>query len=325
MCDFAELSRASQRKRLKKLGQSALTAFGIDDADFRFCSDTENTVFRVDTAVSTYTCRISSDYPKPTNEVLGELHWLAALRQDTDLFVPEPVKTKDGRFIQEIECDGVAGKRQVVLFHWLEGRPLRSYINRKNVRQMGRVMATLHQHASSFQLPAGAEREHDDWPGMGHWPNIDAHARSVLSNDDIALCEATAQRVAAIIEQVDTTQNFGLIHSDLHFHNCLYCAGDIGVIDFDDCQIAPFSNDLAITMNYIEARPDGAQLRDAFLRGYEEIRPLPPNLDTEMKAFQIERSLRLIRWVLSWPTVDHQPFGRDVIAESLTLCQDYLT
>ena len=324
MTEFAQLSRSTQRKRLKSLGQSALKAYGIADATFRFCSDTENTVFRVDTAVSTYTCRISSADPKPTNEVLGELYWLAALRQDTDLLVPEPVKTQDGRFIQEIERVGVPGQRQVVLFHWIAGRPLRAFINRKNVRQMGRVMATLHQHASQFQLPTGAERENDDWLGMGHWPKRDAHARSVLSDDDIALCEATAQKAAKIIEQVDTTQNFGLIHSDLHFYNCLYCQGAIGVIDFDDCQMAPFSNDLAITMNYIESRADGDRLRHAFLTGYEEIRPLPPHLDTEMKAFQIERSLRLIRWVLSWPSVDYQPYGRDVIAESLALCQNYL-
>lgn len=324
MRDFEELSRVGQRDRLRGLGYEALKAYGIEDADFRFCSDTENTVFRVDTAVSTYTCRISAADPKSTAEVLGELHWLAALRQATDLLVPEPVKTKDGRFIQEIEMEGVSGKRQVVLFHWLAGRPLRTYINRKNVRQMGRIMATLHQHARNFHFPAGAEREDDDWLGMGHWPNTNAHARSVLSDDDIALCEATAQKVAKVIDQVDTTQHFGLIHSDLHFYNCLYCQGDVGVIDFDDCQIAPFSNDLAITMNYIEERTDGAQLRDAFLCGYEEIRPLPPSLDTEMKAFQIERSLRLIRWVLSWPTIDYQPFGRAVIAESLTLCQKYL-
>ena len=325
MTEFAQLSRSSQRKRLKELGKRALTAYGIDDADFRFCSDTENAVFRVDTAVSTYTCRISSSDPKPPNEVLGELHWLAALRKETDLLVPEPVKTQDGRFIQEIELKGVPGKRQVVLFHWIEGRPLRAYINCKNVGQMGRVMATLHQHASKFQLPTGAERENDDWLGMRHWPNTDAHARSVLSDDDIALCEATAQKVAKVIDQVDTTQNFGLIHSDLHFHNCLYCEGDIGVIDFDDCQIAPFSNDLAITMNYIEARTNRAQLRVAFLQGYGAIRPLPPNLDREMKAFQIERSLRLIRWVLYWPSIDYQPFGRDVIAESLSQCKEYLT
>lgn len=276
MRDFAELSRLEQRKRIKELGRVALRAYGIDEADLRFCSDTENMVFRVNTAVSTYTLRISAPAFRPTNEILGELHWLAALRQDTDLLVPEPVKTQDGRFIQEIDMDGVPGMRQVVLFHWIAGRPLRAYINRKNVRQMGRVMATLHQHASTFQLPVGVTRDPDDWRGMGRWPNYSAAVTTYLTEEQLALCDAAAKKVGAIIDQADTTQNFGLIHKDLHFYNCLYCNGDVAVIDFDDCQYAPFSNDMAITMNYIEERPDGAQLRDAFLTGYEQIRPLPP-------------------------------------------------
>ncbi len=303
---------------------TALQAYGIEEARLRFCSDTENVVFRVDTAVSTYTLRISAPAYRPTSEILGELYWLAALRQETALLVPEPVATQDGRFVQEIEMEGVPGMRQVVLFRWIAGRPLRALINAQNVRQMGRVMATLHEHARTFQLPSDSERDANDWLGMGRWPDYSARAKSVLRDDDLVLCDAAAQKTAVIIAQVDATHHIGLIHSDLHFYNCLYCEGNVGVIDFDDCQIAPFSNDLAITMNYIDGRPDGGMLRDAFLRGYEEIRPLPPNLDAEMKAFQIERSLRLIRWVLSWPNVDHQIGGREIIAGSLSRCANYI-
>lgn len=324
MREFQELSRFGQRKRIKALGVAALQAYGIEDARLRFCSDTENVVFRVDTAVSTDTLRISAPAFRPTSEILGELYWLAALRQDTDLLVPEPVPTQDGRFVQEIEMEGVPGMRQVVLFHWIAGRQLRAHINPKTVRQMGQIMATLHEHASTFHLPADAKRAPDDWRGMGRWPDNSDYVKMILSDDQRTLCDATAQKTAAIINQVDITQNFGLVHNDVHFFNCLFNKGQIGVIDFDDCQYAPFTNDLAITMNYIDARPDGAILREPFFAGYEEIRPLPPNLDTEMKAFQIERSLRLIRWVLSWPSVEHHPNGRDIIAESLTLCAEYV-
>lgn len=324
MRDFEELTRLGQRKRIKALGVTALQAYGIEDARLRFCSDTENVVFRVDTAVSTYTLRISAPTRRTTAELLAELHWLAALRRETELLVPKPVATQNGRFVQEIEIEGVPGMRQVVLFHWIAGRPLRAHISPKTVRQMGRVMAILHEHASTFQLPADAERDPDDWRGMGRWPDNSDYVKMILSDDQRALCDATAQKTAAIINRVDITQNFGLVHNDLHFFNCLFNKGQVGVIDFDDCQYAPFTNDLAITMNYIDARPNGVALREAFFAGYEEIRPLPPNLDTEMKAFQIERSLRLIRWVLSWPSVDHHPYGRDIIAESLTLCADYV-
>ena len=46
-----------------------------------------------------------------------ELHWLLALRRDTDLIVPEPVPACDGTFIQAISDPDTPGPWHGVLFH----------------------------------------------------------------------------------------------------------------------------------------------------------------------------------------------------------------
>lgn len=45
---FDEVTRATQRKRLRQLAAMTLQRYGIEDAKLRFISDSANTVFRVD-------------------------------------------------------------------------------------------------------------------------------------------------------------------------------------------------------------------------------------------------------------------------------------
>jgi Ser/Thr protein kinase RdoA (MazF antagonist) len=216
----------------------------------------------------------------------------------------------------------VPSPRQVVLFRWVEGRLLGGDASAEQVRLVGELMARLHEHAAGFTLPPGLTRAADDWPGMGRWPAESVGA--LLSEAEHELCGQAAARVAAVIGAVSTAGDFGLIHSDMHFWNCLLHQGRLGAIDFDDCQIAPFSSDIAITLSYLDQRPDYAALREAFCRGYVAVRPLPAGYAAEVEAFMVERGLRMVRWVASWPSLDHFPFGRVVLADALRRCRRYL-
>ena len=146
-----------------------------------------------------------------------------------------------------------------------------------------------------------------------------------LNKSQFELCQETARQVASAIQGVDDTRNYGLIHSDLHADNCLSHEGKIGIIDFADCQFAPFTCDMAITIASFDDFPNPAALRQAFLQGYSEKRVFPHNYAEEIEAFAIERRLRLIRWVSTWPSVDNFPFGRRTIDQALRACQQYVT
>ena len=164
---------------------------------------------------------------------------------------------------------------------------------------------------------------------MGHFTaNLASAQRSriegFLNHEQLELCEEAARRVAVIINKVDDQQNFGLIHNDLHTNNCLSHKEKIGIIDFDDCQFAPFTCDMAITLSSFDNFPDQAALREAFLQGYAEKHDFPQNYAEEIEAFMIERRLRLIRWVSTWPSVDHLSFGRSIINNSLQSCQQFI-
>ncbi len=307
---------------------AALQQCGIFRAELEFVSDTGNVIFCARVADQAYSVRVCQQH-WAIPELQGELYWLLSLKKDTNLIVPEPISTPSGHLIQEIAIPDTEEQFQVVLFHWLPGEIIGANCDVETARQIGNLMAELHTHASTFDLPEDVYRDTTDWQGMrqftaGLTPIQISRIKAFLSSSQLELCEAAAQRVAAIIDEVDDQQNFGLIHCDLHTNNCISYNGEIGIIDFDDCQFAPFTCDMAITMSSFDDLPNREILCEAFLQGYSERRQIPSNHADEIEAFMVERRLRLIRWVSTWPSVDHFSFGQRVIDTSLEHCKQYI-
>ena len=57
MKSFDQVTRATQRKWLRQLGETALAQYGIENANLRFIATPSSTVFRVDTASRRYVLR----------------------------------------------------------------------------------------------------------------------------------------------------------------------------------------------------------------------------------------------------------------------------
>jgi Ser/Thr protein kinase RdoA (MazF antagonist) len=145
-----------------------------------------------------------------------------------------------------------------------------------------------------------------------------------LSDAEMALCIAAAERSGAEIDRVGESQHYGLIHCDIHPWNCLFHEGKIGLIDFDDCRLGSFVEDIAITLTYFDDRSDYKALRAAFFDGYTQVRALPPNYRVEVEAFMVSRGMGLVTWILSWPSLDHYPFGPDTLASALRRAEHYM-
>ena len=322
-------SRKLKYSHLEKVAASALSQCRVFDSKLSFISDTGNVIFRGDTADHSYCVRVYQDPLRSTPEIYGEIYWLLNLRQNTDLIVPEPVKSSFGDIVHEISVLDGHDQFRVVIFHWIPGNIIGSKLDAKKAQQLGGLMARLHTHAETFALPKGSFRDDKDWPGMGHLTaNLGAletsRIESFLDKDQLILCDQVARRAAVALSQINIQQDFGLIHSDLHANNCLTSDENIGIIDFDDCQFAPFSCDIAITMSSFDEFSDQEALRRAFLQGYSENRELPKNHVTEVESFAMERRLRLLRWISTWEHVDYFPFGRQLIDNCLSHFRKYI-
>jgi Ser/Thr protein kinase RdoA (MazF antagonist) len=311
MQPYSTLSHAGQVRRLKRLGAEALRAWPVEGARLAPLTHEENTTFRVETpGGERYVLRIHRPAKHTADEIRAEMTWLAALRRDTALAVPEPVATRSGAWLTEVAVEGVPEARVCVLLRWMDGRFLDDGLTATHLERVGAFTARLHEHARRFTPPAGFARGRIVRGAGGVREQDDLHsaeARTYITRQVAELCSpeaaGTVEAVLGIIRQVcadlgEGPETFGLIHADLHQWNYLFHQGEVRAIDFDDCGYGPFVYDLGTTLSEVHHRADYATLQAALLAGYRRVRPLPAAHEAYLETFVALRELQLLLWRL---------------------------
>ena len=257
-----------------------------------------NATFRVEGLGGRFVLRIQGPRRRP-EEVRSEAQWLAALRRDTPLGVPEPVRTQSGELVTVATAAGVPEPRICVLFRWMPGRFLRKGLLPVHLERVGAFTAHLHEHALAFAPPPGFTR-----PPVGALSDTEVEralrvvAEHASTADARVLEAALAKSARALKGIAQEPGQVGLIHADLHQFNYLFCGGEVCAIDFDDCGVGPLLYDPAVTLNTLGARPNLPELRAALLRGYRSVRPLPRGVESRLDALIAVRKVQDIPGVL---------------------------
>lgn len=306
---FEALHQGGQVRRLRRLAEVALPAYPLREPCLRPVAHLFNTIFQVETPEgSKFALRIQRPDQSDVDVVHSEMLWLAALRRETNLSVPEPVCASDGALLTVAGHEGVPEPRICVLFRWMEGRFFDGSLTPAHLERVGAFTARLHQHAAQFTPPAGFTRgrvENLSCRDNGHAdPFSDealAYARSLVAAlrpaEDVALVEAALVKLRRTLGQlIQEPEMVGLIHADLHQENFLFYRGEVRAIDFDDCGYGHFLYDLAVTLREMRSRQDYPALREALLRGYRRIRPLASEYEEYLESFFALRRLQLMIW-----------------------------
>jgi Ser/Thr protein kinase RdoA (MazF antagonist) len=169
------LSNRQQVARLRRVAGQALGAYPLAAPEMRFIPHGENTTFRVDAMVAGGRARFLLRVHRPARHgrrldpetaVGSELDWLTALRADTGLSVPEPVRTTSGKLTTAAASPDVPEPRVCSLLRWMDGRVHSSAPRPVHLRRLGTVMARLHNHAAQWCPPPGFTRIRWDWENL---------------------------------------------------------------------------------------------------------------------------------------------------------------
>jgi Ser/Thr protein kinase RdoA (MazF antagonist) len=299
---------------MRSLAEAALVPYDLDRVKLTLINPIENTTYRVDAASDQRYClRIH----RPGGDVAmirSELLWLAAIRRDTDLVVPDPVVASDGALVTSTTVDGVPGARWCVLFRWVEGHFVHhlQQLSLDMIARVGAFMARLHQHAAQWTPPPDFVRgriDHETLRAPAFVAVGLAKGTPLLTKGDVAIITTTIRRVAITLQELgEESAAFGLIHADLVPANYLFHNGEVRGIDFDDCMWGHYLYDIAIALRALEDRGNYRALRTAFLDRYGTIRPLASDAEVHLDTFlAMSHVVRLI-WVVEH--VDH-PAYRD--------------
>jgi Ser/Thr protein kinase RdoA (MazF antagonist) len=325
---YESLGRRGQIGRLRRLGRSALAAYGLGGAGLTPLRHEHNTTFRVYARGGPYVLRINRPGVHTTQTIGSEMAWLRALRRDTGLGVPEPVAARDGSLVVVADDPRVPEPRVCVLLRWLEGRFVDARLTPGHLRRAARLQAELHMHARGWSPPDGFRRPRLDMltsqeKAGGVALSFDGGDRPSRGDADRALRLVAelappggSETFAAALETVWATtreleqqpDSAGLIHGDLHQENYCFHDGEARAIDFDDCGWGYFLYDLAVTLSEIEGRLRYDELRFALLDEYSRFDPLPERAEVHLAAFSVLRRMQLLMWGLE---SRHHPAFRD--------------
>ncbi|MEZ4737069.1 MAG: phosphotransferase [Caldilineaceae bacterium] len=331
MKPFDTLTYRGQLHRLRQLGQAALAEYAVPAPRLHPLRHEANTTFCVLAAdQQQYVLRIHRPDGHTPEAVRSEMQWLLALRQGTEIAVPEPVLTRTGSPLALAETPGVPTPRICVLFRWLEGRFINERLTPQHLERIGRLTAQLHEHTAHWQPPADFVRGRVDaitatarraaWlpvsPTPSHpvvYPAAEDVARLLAlvsdhcSRQAAVVVDRTIAQIRAVFHALgDGKTVFGLLHADLHQENYFFHRGEPRLIDFDDCGWGHYLFDLNVTLFEVAQLPAYPLLREALLRGYRSIRPLSAQHEGYLDTFMALRRLQLMCWVIE--SRDHPAF-----------------
>ena len=297
--NFEDLPEKEQVYKLRELADAALEKFGFNQYRLTFLQHLVNTTFRLDCDQGRFLVRIHR--AKTRTAVASELAWLDALARETTVSVQIPQRSLDGEMIVVGKQTGMPASYPVTVLSWLDGQILpQDRRSPHHFYRLGQLVAKLHDHAQHWTPAFELDRPLYDSTSVLRTDNIfgeEAVTYKQLPEDVQEYLQRLYEQLQEVEQRLGKSSNqFGLIHSDLSFGNVLFTTDAVLPIDFDDCGFGYYLYDLAVILAGPWERPGFQQRRDALLQGYREICELPDEHLSLIPAFMAMRASSLGQW-----------------------------
>ncbi len=258
-----------------------------------------------------------------------ELDWSAALRAESPVCTPAWRTGRNGEAIQSMGHADLA-PRHMVLFDFAPGAaPQETQDLTPSFRDLGAIAARTHLHSIAWRRPEPFQRlswnlpavfgRSPTWGDWRHGPGIDVETGKTLERAEARI----TTRLTAYGQNAD---RFGLIHADMRLANLILGPDGPVLIDFDDCGFGWFIFDFAAAISFIEDSPQIPALKNAWLAGYQTVRPLHQEDIAQIDTLVMLRRLSLLAWIGSHiEAPEPQAMAPDFAETSATLAEVYLT
>ena len=325
---FNNIDAHAQERRLFQLAKVALRRYGLEKPEIKLIAHRENTTFCIDIPgeiqkteanpylSNRYLLKIHRANYLSYENVVSELQWLQALRT-ADLPVPEAVSSLDGNLATVVKSLGIPEPRVCSLTRWVEGESEKPM----NFKNIGRLMARLHDHAEQWQPPKNFTRPPWDWNGLfgaGAGYSIDRGDRiwELTPQPYRRLFKEVGDRVRQVMDTIgQDPQQFGLIHGNCCPGNLLAFYEEVRIIDFADCGYGYWVQDIAMFISYFFRNPKVSKYLTQLLEGYAEVRALPAKQLLYIDTFVTLQQVTLALWRVN-RAQDH-PYFRSILPEAL--------
>ena len=315
------MATALASAQLYDIANQALEHWSLQVTSLTLASQSENTVFRVETAdQGAFALRLHRPGYHSLPELESEQIWTRALA-DGGVAIPKVEPTKRGGHYVEAGLGTPTTTRQAGLIQWLPGVALSEVLADQPADSLlhdiyfalGALIARCHLATLAWTAPAHFTRhalDHDGFVGdEPFWGRFWELGLTTQNNRD-QLKEIRNAVSARLQSMPKDRNNFGMIHADLHANNVLRNNGQLYVIDFDDAGFGWHAFDLAVAvydqLDFFHATPRFDLTSTALIAGYDSVRPGCNESFEQLPLFLLLRSLMLLKWIEDRPEVGRE-------------------
>lgn len=214
--------------------------------------------------------RFNDSCEREYSEVESEIDILLHLR-DKPVPTAQPVRSKDGKYIEAVETD--TATYYAVVFEALTGEELDvEELSTQQAKAWGRTLGKLHQCFK--EMPEQLHMLRPSWEDQLH------DAKSMIPEHETDTLKAW-KAAARWVEQIPVTPaTHGVIHYDFDLDNLRWDEGSFSVFDFDDSANYAYAADIAHTLS--DFAEDGLVIDmnhptvQQFIQGYQQETDLNP-------------------------------------------------
>lgn len=317
---YEQLDDAAQVEVLRGIALRGATAFGLDVDRIELVLHAFNTTFAIDVGDGRRVAlRVGTNSLSTPAHVVAQQAWVRAIAEETDVVVPEPLRTRDGRWFVEVDAPALDRRVLVTVASWLSGDDADA-LEPEAARALGRAMATLHGHAAGWVLPSDGMLSRFDTPLFGDEDALDRAPG--LGAADRAVLEESRSRTEEVFERLHRGATLRPLHADLHGGNLKWHEGRLAVFDFDDAGLGLPVLDMAISAFYLRA--DDPTLEERVREGYAEVAEPPHVAPADFEALVAARQLLLANSLLVTTTAELRAQAEDYTRVSIARLRHWL-
>lgn len=296
MKPWSELSERGRLMRLRPLAKAALQDYSVDVEKLTLIGGFINALFRVDTADGPLALRVGLIQEHSEADTDVELAWLEAIASESEINVGRPIRTRTGELYAYASAPGVPDPRRCTLFTWVPGGPIADRTTPAVFEAYGRLSAQLHLHGATYRPVTQPMR----WDRVFYFPESVDPVVYHQHGDRFPPggLEVVQRAIDVVTPFLAGVSNPQIVHGDLHIWNVHARRNQVWALDFEDVLWGSRTQDLAISLYYLQDRPDTDELTANFRRGYRQVSPWPAS-EEELAAFMAARRLMFVNLVFN--------------------------
>ena len=243
----------------------AMKLYDIEANTIHFLGGFENFVFEYVKHGISYILRFVHSNHRPYEHVLAELEFIDYLHEK-GASVSNVVHSIHDHIVEQVDIDDTQ-YFTIAVFDKAPG----SYVKPEDItpefwRSFGVEVGRMHRLTKDFK----PKHKRPHW----YEENFMDIAKRSLEEDDMDILEMFEQITTEIKSLPVTSDNYGLIHTDLHFNNLYYDNGRFTFFDFDDSAYKHFLSDIAIILYYYHMQKRKKIVTTKDMEYYQSVRDI---------------------------------------------------